>query len=116
MFVSMVRIRHMAVGVPQRLVDVPMAVWSSGHHIMGMRVMSIVVRVSVLMIQLIVLMLVPVRLREVKSHAQHHEYAAHGHDPCSASVTQRDRERCADEWRERKNGSGARRAERALRQ
>lgn len=38
-----------------------------------------------------------------------------GHDPCSASITQRDRERCADERRERKHGSGARRAERALR-
>lgn len=116
MFVSVVRIRHMAMGVPQRLVRVPMAVWFIWPHIMDMRVMSIVVRVSVLMIQRFVLMLVPVRLRKVKSHAQHHEYAAHRHDPCSASITQRDRERCTDERRERKHGSGARRAERALRQ
>lgn len=69
MFVPMVRIRHMAVGVPQRLVRVPMAVWSIGHRIMGVRVMSIVVRVSMLMIQRMVLMLVLVRLRKVKSHA-----------------------------------------------
>ena len=46
-----VRVRHVGMRMPQRLVPVPMAVFTEGHRIVRVGVMPVVMAVGVLMLQ-----------------------------------------------------------------
>ena len=72
----MVRIRHMGMRVPQRLVTMPMAVGTGRHRDMHMVVVPVVVTVRVFVLRRFVSMLVTVRLRQVEYHPCEHQYAA----------------------------------------
>ena len=100
MFVPVVRIRHMRVRMRHRLMHVGMAVRADRHRIVGVAVVAVVVAVRVLVFQPLMRMLVPVRLRQVQHYPQHHQQAAHRHDPGAAAVTKRNGDRGANERRE----------------
>ena len=76
MAMCMVRVRHMWMRVPQRLVTVPMAVRTGRHRDMHMVVVPVVVAVRVFMFRRLMSMLVSVRLREMKDHPCKHQHAA----------------------------------------
>ena len=64
-----VRIGHMGVRVPDRIVMVPMAVRTHRHGGVPMQVVAVVVRVGVLVIHGPVLVGVGVALQQVQQHA-----------------------------------------------
>ena len=56
----MVRIRHVGMRVPARLVTMPMAVDAGRHGCVRMRVMTVVVAMRMLVLHRLMLVLVPV--------------------------------------------------------
>ena len=64
-----VLVRHMRVRVSHGLVLVQVAVHSSGQRIMPMGVVPVVVAVGMFMFRLVVLMRVPMSLREMEHDA-----------------------------------------------
>ena len=72
----MVRIGHMRMRMPPRLVAMAMAVRAGRHRIMHMVVVAIVMQVRMFVLHHVVPMLVAVRLRQVQHHAGQHQRAA----------------------------------------
>lgn len=77
----MVRIGHVGMGVFQRAVAVPVAVRTSRHWVMAVRVVVIVMGVRVLVLQRFMPVAVFVPLSQVQHHAANHEHAAQAHQP-----------------------------------
>ena len=63
--VRVVRVRHVCMAVPQRLVPMPVAVRADGHRVVSVCVVPVVMPVRVFVFERIVLVLVCVRFREV---------------------------------------------------
>lgn len=73
MFVPVVSVRKVRMPVSHRLVAVPMAVFSTRKHRIGVRVlMMLVVRMFVLVIKYFVNMFVLMALGQVHPHAERH--------------------------------------------
>ncbi len=81
MSVLMMDIRRMGVGVGDRLMEVQVAVATSGHHIMGVRVVPVVMAVGVLMFQGFVRMFMPMAFSQVQEHSGQHEATPQHHEP-----------------------------------
>ncbi len=77
--VRVVHVRHMGVGMPCRLVTVPVAVFTRRHDVVRVIVVAVVVAVRVLVLERLVLMFMSVRLRQVQHDAGEHQHAAGGH-------------------------------------
>lgn len=60
MTVRVVRVGHVRMCVPQRVVPMPVAVFAQGHRVMPVCVVSLVVAVGVLVLQRLVRVLVAV--------------------------------------------------------
>ena len=85
--VAVMGIRHVGMGMPRRLVNMRMAVRALGQHAVGVIVMTIVMRVSVLVAQVFVVVRMSMRLGQVQRHAQNHQRTAGRHQPRSAAIT-----------------------------
>ena len=116
MAVRVMRIRHVRMRVPPRLVPMPVTVRTGGHRIMRMLVVTVVVAVCVFMFNGFVLMLVTVRFRQVQYHAGEHQHAARRHQRAGRLVTHRHGQRRSDERGEREDRTCARRTEGSLRE
>ena len=116
MAVRMMRIRHVRMRVPQRLMPMPVTVRTGGHRIMDMLVVSVIVAVSVFMFNRFVLMLVTVGLRQMQHHAGEHQYAARRHQRAGRWVAQNHGQHRADERGEREDRTCARSTEGSLRE
>lgn len=79
MSVLMMDIRRMWVGVGDRLMEVQVAVATSGHHIMGVRVVPVVVAVGMFMLHGFMRMLVPVALGQMQQHPRKHQNTTEQH-------------------------------------
>ena len=66
-------VRYVRVGMPDRQVNVRVAVRPMRHRIMTVIMMRVVVRMSVLMLQGLVHMLVAMRLGQMQRHTGQHE-------------------------------------------
>ena len=62
MRMQVMRIGHVGMRVPQRRVLVGVAVWPRRHHVMGMQVVAVVVRMGVFVFEGLVVMGMAVRL------------------------------------------------------
>jgi hypothetical protein len=71
----MVRVWHMWMRVPHRLVTMPMAVGTGRHRDMHMVVVPVVVTVRMFVLRHFVSMLVTVRLRQVQHYPRKHQHA-----------------------------------------
>ena len=75
MFVSMVRIRHMGVGMPRRIMAMQVAVGADGHCVMWVVVMTVFVLMRVFMRQGLMLMFMVMRLSQVDNDTEQHQQA-----------------------------------------
>ena len=75
MAMCMVRIRHMWMRMPQRLVTMPVAVRAGRHRDVHMIMVPVVVAVRVFVLRDIVTVLMAVRFREVENHPCEHQHA-----------------------------------------
>ena len=105
--VLVVDVGHVGVAVPQGGVPVPMAVGPNRHHVVGVRVVAIVVGVGVLMFQRRMFVLVLMRFGQVQHHSPHHQRTACQHEGADGAIPHRPRPHNADERRKGKNRSGA---------
>ena len=92
-----VRIGDMRMYMPQRFVAMLVAMRAGRHRNMDVFVVAVVVAVRVFMLCRVVLMLVPVRLRQVEHHACKHQRAACRHRPAERLVAQSHGQRRSDE-------------------
>lgn len=76
-------IRHVRMAMPEPLVPMQVAVRSHRHFVMYVVVMSIVVAVRMLMLERYVLVLMAVRLHQVKHHAGQHQRSTDYEQPAS---------------------------------
>ena len=83
-----VRIGDMRVHMPQRTVAMPVTMCAGRHWNMDVVVVAVVVTVRVFMLRRVVLMHVPMRLRQVEHHACKHQHAACRHGPAERLVAQ----------------------------
>ena len=77
----MVHIGSMSMSMGDRRMRVPMAVATDGHHIMGVRVVPVVMAVGVLMFQGFVRMFMPMAFSQVQEHSGQHEATPQHHEP-----------------------------------
>jgi len=70
--VQMMRIRHVRVCVPDRLMAVPVTVCTGRHFVVGMAMVAVVVPVRMIVLERIVLVFVAVRLCKVEQNAEQH--------------------------------------------
>lgn len=75
MRVQVVCIRHMRVFMTHWFVAMPMAVLPQGHDIVGMQMVRIIMRMCMFVLKLAMVVFVTVRLKQVKHHADQHQYA-----------------------------------------
>lgn len=66
-------VRHVGVGVPDRLMAMPVAVFARWHGVMCVQVMAVVMGVGMFMFQRLVVVDVGMRLRKMQYDANHHE-------------------------------------------
>ena len=90
--VHVVRVRHVRVRVPHRLVPVTVAVRVSRHRVVVVQVVPVVVAVRVFVLQRLMHVFVAVRLRQVKHHAGQHQQPAQRHQPAAGAVAHRRRD------------------------
>ena len=114
--VLVVNIRRMGMGVGDRLMEVHMAVAPRGHHVMNVRVVSIVMTVGVLMLHRLVRMFMPVALGQMQQHPRKHQKTTEQHQPPRRPFTEAERysrtyERCKGE-----HGASPRRPKSPLRE
>ena len=76
MLVRVVGVGYVRVRVPRRLVMVLVAMRAYGHRVVRVRMMPVVVRVGVLVFEFIVIVLMSVRLHQVKCDTRKHQRAA----------------------------------------
>ena len=86
----MVRVRHVRMAVPLRLVPMPVAVLADGHRVVRVCVVPVVMPVRVFVFERIVLVLVCVRFRQVQHDAGQHQQAAEQHHCAERAVTETD--------------------------
>ena len=86
MRMQVVRVRHMRMTVPRRLVHMRVAVRALREGIVRVHVVPVVVAVGMLVLEPLVLVFMAVGFRQVQQHAQGHQHAASQHDPGGRSV------------------------------
>mgnify|MGYP003382481874 CR=1 FL=1 len=77
--VNVMRIRHVGMRMCQWFMPVSVAVLPSGHGLVIVRVVSVVMTVRVFVLQCVVGVLVTVGLRQVQHHAGQHQCATQRH-------------------------------------
>jgi len=97
----------MRMGMPQRLVQMGMAVSAGRHDLMGVVVVPVVMAVRVFMLEALVRMLVTMGLHQVQHHAEHHQRASGRHHPGAASIAESNGKGRVDERREGKPTAAA---------
>ena len=100
--VLVVDIRGMRMGVGDGLVEVHVAVAPLGHHVMRVRMVSIVMAVGVLVLHRLVRMFMPVALGQMQQHPRQHQKTTEQHQPprrpfAEAEGHSRTDERCKGE-------------------
>lgn len=114
--VLVVDIRRMGMGMVNRFMQVHVAVAPRGHHVMRVRMVSIVMTVGVLMLHLLVSMFMPVTLGQMQKHPRKHQKTAEQHQPPRRPFTQAERHSRTDERSKGEHGAGPRRTKSPLRQ
>jgi len=105
---------HVRVRMPHRLVAVQVAVRSSGHRIVTVGVVPVVVAVGMLVLEPFVLVLVSMALRQVQDDARGHQHGGDQHPGTAAALAERHSQQRTDEGGECKHRASARRTERPL--
>ena len=114
--VLVVNIRRMGMGVGDRLMEVHMAVAPRGHHVMNVRMVSIVMTVGVLMLHRLVRMFMPVALGQMQQHTRKHQKTTEQHQPPRRPFTEAERYSRTDERCKGEHGASPRRPKSPLRQ
>ena len=107
--VLVVNIRRMGMGVGDRLMEVHMAVAPRGHHVMNVRMVSIVMTVGVLMLHRLVRMFMPVALGQMQQHPRKHQKTTEQHQPPRRPFTEAERYSRTDERCKGEHGASPRR-------
>jgi hypothetical protein len=102
----MMNVRAMHVRVPPRVMSMSMAMLADHGDIVMMIVVSIVVTVSVLVVQRLVHVAVGVLLRQVEVDPDTEQQRGAAHPRPRRSVAEQPRHGRLDEGRDRENGSG----------
>ena len=89
MRVRVMFVGHVRVHMPHHLVAMQVAVRSSGHRIVAVRVVPVVVAVGVLVLQRLVIVLVRMALREVQRDACNHQHGSGQHPGTATAFTER---------------------------
>ena len=112
----MVHIWCVGVSVGDRLMEVHMAVAPRGHHVMNVRMVSIVMTVGVLMLHRLVRMFMPVALGQMQQHPRKHQKTTEQHQPPRRPFTEAERYSRTDERCKGEHGASPRRPKSPLRQ
>ena len=112
----MVHIGRVGMGMSHRLVKVHMAMAPSGHHVMGVRMVSIVVTVGMLMLQRVMRMFMPVTFSQMQQHPRKHQKTTEQHQPPRRPFTEAERYSRTDERCKGEHGASPRRPKSPLRQ
>ena len=113
--VLVVNIRRMGMGVGDRLMEVHMAVAPRGHHVMNVRMVSIVMTVGVLMLHRLVRMFMPVALGQMQQYTCKHQKTTDQHQPPGRPFAKAERHSCTNERSKGEHGACPCRAKSPLR-
>ena len=116
MSVLVVNIRRVGMGVGHWFVEVRVAMAPRRHHVMRVRMMSIVMTVGVLMFHRLMRMFMPVALGQMQQHPRKHQKTTEQHQPPRRPFTEAERYSRTDERCKGEHGASPRRPKSPLRQ
>ena len=112
----MVNIWRMGMGMGDRLMEVRVAMAPRGHHVMRVRMVSIVVTVGMLMLHRLMRMFMPVAFCQMQQHTRKHQKPPEQHQPACRPFTEAEGHSRTDERSKSEHGASPRRAKSPLRQ
>ena len=111
---TVVKIRHMVVVMYERFVTVAVAVRLLRHRLMFMGVVPIVVAVGMFVFHGVVRMSMAVAFCRMEVNAREYQNRCTTEPEAEPALSQKEGDKCTDEWRDGKQRSGSRRTEGAL--
>ena len=115
MSVLVVDIRRVGMGVGHWFVEVRVAMAPRRHHVMRVRMMSIVMTVGVLMFHRLMRMFMPVALGQMQQPPRQHQKTTEQHQPPRRPFTEAERYSRTDERCKGEHGASPRRPKSPLR-
>ena len=113
--VLMVNIWRMRMRMGDRFVEVHVAVASRRHHVMGVRMVSIVMTVGMLMRHRFMYMFMPVALGQMQQYTYKHQKTTDQHQPPGRPFAKAERHSCTNERSKGEHGACPCRAKSPLR-